>query len=304
VSPHQHLSAEEQSDRNIRLLLAALALIGAFLVGEVIVAVLARSLALLADAGHLLTDALALVMAVAAARLARRPAAGLWTFGFGRAEILSASINGVTLLVVAAVVLVESIRRLVHPLDVRGGAVVVVAIVGLVVNLAVTVILSRADRRSLNVAGAFAHVVTDAYAFAATLVAGIIIVTTGWRRADSIASLVVVLLLLQAAWSLLHRSGAVLLEMAPEGVDLPELRAHLLDTTHVLDVHDLHAWTVGTGLPAVSAHVVVADACFAEGHAPRLLDELQGCLAGHFDVEHSTFQLEPAGHTDHEPGTH
>jgi cobalt-zinc-cadmium efflux system protein len=304
VSSHQHRSAGEQSDRNIRLLLLALLVVTAFLAGEVVVAVASSSLALLADAGHMLTDALAIGMAIAAARLARRPAAGVWTFGFGRAEVLSASINGVTLLVVAAVVLVESVRRLSHPPDVAGGPVTAVAIVGLAVNVVVTLILSRADRRSLNIAGVFAHALTDAYAFAATLAAGVLILTTGYRRADTIASLFVVLLMLRAAWTLLRRSGTVLLEMAPEGVDLVELRAHLLGTGQVLDVHDLHAWTVGTGLPAVSAHVVIVDDCFANGFAPQLLDELQGCLAGHFDVEHSTFQLEPAGHTEHESGTH
>jgi cobalt-zinc-cadmium efflux system protein len=303
VSPHLH-HHEQQPDRNIRLLLVALALITAFMVGEVVAAALASSLALLTDAGHMLTDALALLMAVGAARLARRPAAGVWTFGLGRAEVLSAGVNGVTLLVVSAVVLVEAGRRLVHPPHVSGGPVIAVALAGLAVNLVVVVVLSRADRRSLNVAGAFAHVVTDAYAFAATLVAGIVIVTTGYRRADPIASLVVVLLMLRAAWSLLRRSGTVLLEAAPEGVDLVDLRAHLLETGLVLDVHDLHAWTFGSGLPAVSAHVVVTDGCFDGGHAPRLLDELQGCLVGHFDVEHSTFQLEQAGHTDHEAGTH
>ncbi|MDQ1695841.1 MAG: cobalt-zinc-cadmium efflux system protein [Frankiaceae bacterium] len=304
MSSHQHRSAGEQSDRNIRLLLLALLVVTAFLAGEVVVAVASSSLALLADAGHMLTDALAIGMAIAAARLARRPAAGVWTFGFGRAEVLSASINGVTLLVVAAVVLVESVRRLSHPPDVAGGPVTAVAIVGLAVNVVVTLILSRADRRSLNIAGVFAHALTDAYAFAATLAAGVLILTTGYRRADTIASLFVVLLMLRAAWTLLRRSGTVLLEMAPEGVDLVELRAHLLGTGQVLDVHDLHAWTVGTGLPAVSAHVVIVDDCFANGFAPQLLDELQGCLAGHFDVEHSTFQLEPAGHTEHESGTH
>ncbi len=297
-------SGGDGSDRNIRLLLVALGLIVAFMVGEVVVALAASSLALLADAGHMLTDALALTMAVVAARLARRPAQGVWTFGFGRAEILSAGLNGVTLVVVAAVVLVESIRRLVEPSDVAGVPVVVVAAVGLAVNVVTTVVLSRADRRSLNIAGAFAHVLTDAYAFGATLVAGLLVITTGWHRADPLASLVVVGLMVRAATPLLRRSGAVLLERAPEHVDLEELRQHLTGNSGVVEVHDLHAWTVGTGLPAVSAHVVVEDDCFADGLAPQLLDVLQHCLTGHFDVEHSTFQLEPIGHTEHERGAH
>ena len=313
VSPHLHgapsaaggsAGGAEQQDRNVRLLLVAFVIIVAFLTGEVIVAVASSSLALLADAGHMLTDALALLMAVIAARLARRPADGVWTFGLGKAEVLSAAVNGITLAVVAAVLLVEAIRRLVDPPDVAGGAVVVTAAIGLVVNLVVTVVLSRADRSSMNIAGALAHIVTDAYAFAATIVAGILVITLDWNRADPVASLVVVVLMVHASWRLLRRSGAVLLEAAPEHVDLETLRQHLLDTGYVESVHDLHAWTVGSGLPAVSAHVVIAEGCFSDGRAPQLLDELQRCLVGHFDVEHSTLQLEPAGHTDHETGTH
>jgi cobalt-zinc-cadmium efflux system protein len=180
----------------------------------------------------------------------------------------------------------------------------VVAAIGLTVNVAATVVLSRADRRSLNVAGAFAHVATDAVAFGATLVAGVVVLTTGWRRADPAASLVVVVLMLIAAWRLLRDSGRVLLEAVPDHVDVDDLRTHLLQTTHVIDVHDLHVWTAGSRLPSVSAHVVVADGCFSDGAAPQLLDQLQACLVGHFDVEHSTFQLEPAGHTQHEAGAH
>ena len=306
MSPHSHHSSHEHAERNIRLLLGACAIVLAFMAVEVVVAIAASSLALLADAGHMLTDVLALVMAIGAAPLAQRPAGGVWTFGLGRAEILSAGVNGITLLVVAAVVLAEAIRRLVHPPDVSGTPIVVVAAVGLAVNVVASYLLSRADRSSLNIAGAFAHVLTDAYAFAATIVAGVVVITTGWHRADPVASLVVVALMLVAGVQLLRKSGIVLLDAAPDNVDLTELRTHLLETGdgHVLDVHDLHAWTVGSGLPAVSAHVVVTESCFDEGAAPRLLDELQHCLAGHFDVEHSTFQLELAGHTEHEPGTH
>ena len=306
MSPHTHGPSAAQSERNVRLLLGACAIVVAFMAVEVVVAVTASSLALLADAGHMLTDVLALAMAIGAARLAQRPAGGVWTFGLGRAEIVSAGVNGVTLLVVAAVVLAEAIRRLVDPPDVSGTPIVITAAAGLAVNIVATFLLSRADRSSLNIAGAFAHVVTDAYAFAATIVAGVIVITTGWHRADPLASMVVVALMLAAAIPLLRKSGTVLLDAVPEHVDLAELRLHLLETGdgHVLDVHDLHAWTVGSGLPAVSVHVVVTDGCFDEGRAPRLLDEMQQCLAGHFDVEHSTFQFELAGHTEHEPGTH
>jgi len=303
VTPHAH-HHQPATSRDVRLLLVALALITGFLAVELVVAVLASSLALLADAGHLLVDALALVMATVAARLARRPAGGVWTYGLGRVEVLSAAVNGVTLLVAAVVIAVESVRRLVEPPDVAGRAVVVVAVAGLAVNLVTTLVLSRADRSSLNVSGAIAHVATDAAAFAATLVAGLIVVITGANRADPAASLVVVALMLVAAVPLLRKSLAVLLDRAPEHVDLENLRAHLLESTEVVAVHDLHVWSVGSALPVVSAHVVVGEECFVNGGAPRVLDELQRCLAGHFDVEHSTFQLEPTGHADHEPGTH
>jgi cobalt-zinc-cadmium efflux system protein len=287
-----------------RPLLISLGLLAGFVVGEVIAAFAAHSLALIADAGHMVTDVLALAAAVLAARLAKRPAVGHWTFGLARAEVLSAAGNGITLLVVAGVVTFEAIHRLVHPADVGGVTVIVVATVGLGVNLVVTAVLHGADQASMNVRGAIAHVLTDAYAFAATIIAGIVVVTTGWQRADPVASLVVVLLLLRAAYRLLRESGRVLLEAAPSDVDLALVRRHLLESSYVVDCHDLHVWTVTSGLPALSVHVVVADECFAQGRAGTVLDDLQNCLAGHFDVEHSTFQLEPAGHLAHEAGMH
>lgn len=290
--------------RDDRLLVIATALLAGFLAAEVTVALLVHSLALLADAGHMVTDVVALGAAVVAARLTRRPAFGHWTFGLARAEVLSAAFNGVTLLVVAIAVTVEAIRRLVSPADPNGRAMIVVGMIGLAVNLLAAAALSRTQRRSMNVAGAMAHVVTDAYGFAAAVVAGIVIVTTSWQRADPVASLALVVLLLFSARRLLLASGRVLLEAAPSDVDMALVREHLLDADYVVDLHDLHVWTVASGLPALSVHVVIADDCFTAGRAPRLLDELQACLAGHFDVEHSTFQLEPAGHSDHEPALH
>jgi cobalt-zinc-cadmium efflux system protein len=287
-----------------RPLVLGLVLLAGFVIGEVVAAFAAHSLALIADAGHMVTDVLALAAAVLAARLARRPAVGNWTFGLARAEVLSAAGNGITLLVVAGIVTFEAIHRLVHPADVGGVTVIVVASIGLAVNLAVTAVLHGADQSSMNVKGAIAHVLTDAYAFTATIIAGIVVVTTGWHRADPVASLVVVLLLLRAAYRLLRESGRVLLEAAPSDVDLALVRRHLLESSYVVDCHDLHVWTVTSGLPALSVHVVVADDCFAQGRAGSVLDDLQGCLAGHFDVEHSTFQLEPAGHREHEDATH
>lgn len=290
------------SDR--RYLTAALGLIVGFMIVEVVVAAISGSLALFADAGHMLTDAGAIAASLWAIRLAAKPAAGVWTFGFKRAEVLSAAVNGITLLVVSALIAFEAIQRLISPPDVAGLPLLIVALVGVAVNLLATLILARANRSSMNIEGSFQHILTDLYAFIGTVIAGAIILATGFNRADPIASLVVVGLMLHASWELLRESGRVLLEAAPESVDLPLLREHLLELPEVSEVHDLHVWTVTSDLPALSAHVVVSDNCFTAGHAPRVLDRLQECLGGHFDVEHSTFQLEPAGHTDHETGAH
>jgi cobalt-zinc-cadmium efflux system protein len=271
---------------------------------EVVAAFASGSLALLSDAGHMLSDVGAIGVALWAARLAVRPARGAWTFGWKRAEIISAAGNGVTLLIVAGIVAVESIRRLVSPPEVEGGVVLVVALVGVAVNLVAAWLLSRANRASLNIEGAYQHILTDLYGFIGTVAAGAVILWTGWTRADAVASLVVVGLMLHAAWGLLRDSGRVLLEAAPEGMDLDEVRRHLLGIEHVLDVHDLHVWSVTSGLPTLSCHVVIDDSCFLDGHAPQLLDKFQACLHGHFDVEHSTFQLEPSSHLAHEGGTH
>ena len=292
------------ADADRRYLLIALILLAAFMLAEVIVAVISGSLALLSDAGHMLSDVGAIGGALWAIALAARPPSGKWTYGLKRAEILSAAGNGITLLVVSGIVTAEAITRLIHPPAVEGGPVIVVAVAGVIVNVAASWVLARANRSSLNVEGAFRHVLTDLYGFIGTVIAGIIIVTTGFTRADAIASLLVVALMVKAAWELLRDSGRVLLEAAPEGMNLEDLRAHLAGVPHVLEVHDLHAWTVTSGQPALSAHVVIEDSCFNDGHAPRLLDQLQNCLVGHFDVEHSTFQLEAAAHASHEPGTH
>jgi len=298
---HNH-GVSDDADR--RYLWIALGLLSAFMVGEVIVAFAAHSLVLLSDAGHMLTDVGAIGAALWAMSLAARPAAGAWTFGWKRAEILSAAGNGITLLVISGLITFEAVRRLIDPPAVTGGAVLAVALVGVAVNLGATWVLARANRSSLNVSGAFQHIVTDLYAFLGTVIAAVIILTTGFRRADAIASLVVVALMLRSAVGLLRASGRVLLEAAPEGTDIDHIRAHLMATEHVHDVHDLHIWNLTSNLPTLSAHVVVDESCFTAGRAPWLLDQLQACLIGHFDVEHSTFQLEPVGHTGHEHGAH
>ena len=300
-SGHQH--AHPAADGSHRLV-AALVLLAAFMVGEVVAAAFSGSLALLADAGHMLADVGALASSVWAARLGSRPAGGIWTYGLKRAEILSAAGNGVVLVGVGAVIFFEALRRLITPPTVTGGVVLGVALAGAVVNVVATVILAGADRSALNVRGAFIHVVTDLYAFAGTAVAGLVIVLTGWARADAVASLVVAGLMARAAWGLLGQAGRILLQAAPGNVSLDEVRAHILGVEHVVGVHDLHVWTLTESLPTLTAHVVVEDHCFESGHAPQILDTLQACLGDHFDVEHSTFQLEPAGHVAHEMGHH
>jgi cobalt-zinc-cadmium efflux system protein len=292
------------ADGDVRYVLGALTLISLFLVVEVVAAILGTSIVLFADAGHMVSDVSALAMSAWALRLARRPAEGRWSFGLKRAEILSAAVNGVTLVAVALLITVEAIQRLITPHHVAGGLVLVVAIVGALVNVVAAYVLAKADRRNLNIRGAYLHVVTDLYAFIGTAVAGVVIILSSWERADAVASLFVVALMVRSAWGLLRDAGKILLQGKPDNLNLGDLRAHLSTVEHVLNVHDLHAWTVSSDLLTLSAHVVVEDGCFDSGHAPRILDALQECLNEHFTIEHATFQLEPATHASHEEGLH
>jgi cobalt-zinc-cadmium efflux system protein len=269
----------------------ALALIVGLMLGEVVVGALSSSLALLSDAAHLLADAAAIGLALVAAQLARRPAAGPMTFGLRRAEILSAQVNGATLLVLALLIVYEGVRRLVSPPDVPGTPLLVVALVGVVVNLAAVRALASAERRSLNVEGALQHVVTDLAAFLATAAAGAAILATGFHRADGIAALVVAALMLRAAARLLIASGRVFLEAAPQGMDVDEIGRAMATRPGVAEVHDLHVWEVTSGFPALSAHVVVGrdDDC----HAIRR--DLERLLEARFAVTHTTLQVEHEG---------
>jgi len=306
ISSHDghHHRAVDATDRDFRLVTVALLLITLFLAGEVGAAVWGNSLALWADAGHMLTDVGALGLSAWTIRLSKRPAQGRWTFGLQRAGILSAAINGITLVALSLLIAVAAVERLVSPHVVRGALVLTVACVGAVVNVIATAVLARANRTNLSIRGSYVHIVTDLYAFGATAIAGLVIELSHWQRADAVASLVVVALMIRAAWGLLRESGGILLQAAPQGVDLSALREHLTGLSHVLDVHDLHLWTVTSGSHTVSAHVIVEDHCFDTGHAPQVLDELQNCLASHFDIEHATFQLEPASHDVHENDLH
>jgi cobalt-zinc-cadmium efflux system protein len=282
---HDHRHAADR-----RALTVALALIVAFLVAEVAAAVIAGSLALLADAGHMLTDAGALGFALFAATLAVRPAQGRWTFGYRRLEILAAQVNGITLLVVALLIIYGSVRRLVSPSDVRGGIVLAVALAGIGVNAAATAVLSRASRESLNVRGAFVHVATDTVAFAGTAVAGGLILATGWNRLDPIASLGVAALMLWASWGLLRDSSSIFLERSPVGIDPAAVGRAVVAEQEVVQVHDLHVWTVTSGFPALAAHVLVAPE--ADCHAIRR--RLERMLHDRFGLEHTTLQVDHA----------
>jgi cobalt-zinc-cadmium efflux system protein len=285
-------------------LTAVLAITAAILVVEVIGAVLSGSLALLADAGHMLTDVAGLSLAVVAATLARRPSTDRRTWGFRRAEVLAAAAQAAILLAVGVWVLVEAVRRLLEPPQVTSGLMLVFGAVGLAGNALSIGLLLRGRGENLNTRAAFLEVVNDALGSVAVLVAATAIALWQWQRADAVASLLIGGLILPRTWRLLRESVDVLLEATPRDVDLAQVREHVLRVPHVREVHDVHASTVASGLPVLTAHVVVDDDCFHDGHLTQLLDELQDMLAGHFDVEHSTFQFEAASHADHEHATH
>ncbi|MEV5320394.1 cation diffusion facilitator family transporter [Streptomyces sp. NPDC052687] len=267
---------------------------------EIAGGVLADSLALIADAAHMATDALGLGMALLAIHFANLPPTEKRTFGYARAEILAALANCLLLLGVGGYVLYEAIQRFITPAGTEGGLTLVFGGIGLVANMISLTLLMRGQKESLNVRGAFLEVAADALGSVAVLISAAVILTTGWQAADPIASLVIGLMIVPRTLKLLRETLDVLLESAPKGVDMAEVRAHILALDGVEDVHDLHAWTITSGMPVLSAHVVVRpDLLGAIGHE-KMLHELQGCLGDHFDVEHCTFQLEPSGHAEHE----
>jgi cobalt-zinc-cadmium efflux system protein len=295
---HDHSPAgSAAADR--RWLLAAFAVVAAFMLGEVLAGLLAHSLALLADAGHMITDAAALLVAVVASRIAERPARGAYTYGFRRVDALSGQANGITLLLLAAWFGVEAVRRLVSPAQVHGGIVTVVALVGAVVNLAAVLLAGRADRSSLNVRGAVAHLATDAWAFAATFVAGAVILLTGWDRADAVASLAVGALMAWTGWALVRAAGRVFLEAAPAGVDPGALGAELAAVDGVAEVHDLHVWQIGSGESAVSAHVLVRPPYDCHEVSTRL----RLAVAERYGIGHVTLQADHADAPQHAADT-
>jgi cobalt-zinc-cadmium efflux system protein len=273
------------------------------MVVQVVGAIFTGSLALLADAAHMFTDASALVIALIAAAVAARPADDRRTFGYQRAEVFGALINAIILILLAGWVGIEAVGRLIDPgeTEVVGGLMLVVAVVGLVANAISMWLLSRAQRTSINVRGAYLEVMGDLIGSAMVIIAAIVIVTTGWMPADAIASIMIAVLIIPRAIALLREVFSVLSESAPKGTAVSEIRQHLLDYDGVMGVHDVHVWQLTRGAPVFSAHVSVDPALLAGGRSAKLLSDLQSCLAHHFDVEHSTFQIEPAEQSDCEP---
>ena len=287
---------------NRRLLAISLAITAVVMIVQIVGAALSGSLALLADAVHMFTDAAALVIALVASIVAARPANDRRTFGFQRAEVFGAGINGVILIALSIWVAIEGVQRLLNPaaVEVSGGLMLVVAIIGLVANAAAMWVLSAAQRTSINVRGAYLEVMGDLIGSAAVIVAAIIIVTTGWVQADAVASLFIAAMIIPRAIVLLREVVSVLSESTPQGMHVTEIRDHILATPGVVDCHDVHVWQLTRGAPVFTAHVVVDDAALADGASSAILQRLQTCLSQHFDVEHSTFQLEPAGHVEHD----
>lgn len=301
---HSHGPTVSAGGQHRNRMIIVLALTTTVLVAEVIGGWITGSLALLADAGHMFTDVAGITLAILAVTFASRPASDTRTYGYYRLEILAAVINAVLLFGVAAFILVEAWRRWSEPPEVEGGLMLAFATVGLVANLIGLAVLRSGSKESLNVKGAYLEVLGDTLGSAAVIVAALVIALTGWQRADIVASVLVAAMILPRTWTLLREATDVLLEAVPKGTDLTAIRQHILETPGVLDAHDLHVWTLTSGMPVLSVHVVVDEAVLAGNSGGQVLDALGDCLAHHFDVEHCTFQLEPAGHADHEHAQH
>ncbi|QKJ19158.1 cation diffusion facilitator family transporter [Microbacterium hominis] len=301
---HDHAQAHGglRGASNRRLLALSLGVTSAVMVVQIVGAALSGSLALLADAAHMFTDAAALGIALIATAVAARPADDRNTFGYQRAEVLGALANAVILIVLSVWVAVEGVQRLMDPgeVEIAGGLMLAVAAVGLVANAFAMWLLGAAQRHSINVRGAYLEVLGDLLGSAAVIVAALVVLFTGWVQADAIASLLIAAMIVPRAIGLLREVVSVLGESAPKGTHVQDIRAHILATAGVVDVHDVHVWQLTRGAPVFTAHVVVDDAALADGRAATILAQLQSCLSQHFDVEHSTFQLEPAGHIEHD----
>ncbi|AKK01918.1 cation diffusion facilitator family transporter [Corynebacterium epidermidicanis] len=299
---HDHAHGHAHEATNRRRLALAFAITLGILLAELVGAWLTDSLALIVDAGHMLTDASGLLMALTAANLALRPPTLRHTWGLRRAEVLAAGTQATILAGVGLYGVIEGCRRLFDPVSVSASGLLWFGVIGLLGNVLAIAVLAGGDKESINVRAALLEVVNDALGSVAVIVSALAMTWFGWSRADSLASIFIAILILPRAWMIVRESGAILLEATPVGLDLAEVRRHVLENEHVLDVHDLHASQITTGLPILTAHVVLREECFHHGHAPQVLDALQQCLAEHFpvSVKHSTFQFEPPGHQDHE----
>lgn len=299
---HDHAGHDHGAGATRGRLALALALTSLVLVAEIVTAALSGSLALLADAGHMATDAVGLVLALGAAHLSTRPATDRSTWGMRRAEVIGAALQAGMLALVGVVVGVRAVIDLVEPPTVDGGGMLVMGAIGLLANVLSLAVLAGGRHATLSMRAAFLEVANDALGSVGVIVAGVVIARTGWVRADAVVSLIIVALIVPRAAGLLRAAGAVLMDLTPRDLDLSEVRRHVREIEHVRDVHDLHAWTVASGLPVLTAHVVVDEACLSEAGVERVLDSLESCLAEHFPVrvQHATFQLEPVGHGEHE----
>ncbi len=307
MSPHSHSHSRGPATvtgQHRRALLAVLGISTAIAVAEVIGVIITGSLVLLADAAHMAADAAGVGLSLLATWFAGRPATAKRTFGYARAEILAAMANSLLLLGMAALIFTEAIQRLSAPPGISSGLLIAFGAGALVANTISLLLLRAGQAESLNVRGAFLEVAADTLGAAAVIVTGVIVSVTGATLADPIASMVVGVLILPRTWRLLREAVDILLEASPEGIDLDEIRTHMAGLPGVREVHELHVWTITSGLPVFSAHVVVDPEIIEAGRSAIMLDQLQDCLRGHFDVDHSTFQLEPAGHAEHEHPMH
>lgn len=292
MTGHQH--THSTVDR--RRLALAFGITASVLIVQLVGAVVTGSLALLVDAAHMLTDAGGLLIALLAAQLMQRPASNTRTWGMARAEVLGATLQAAVLLAVGLYVLIEGVQRLAEPPEIAAVELIVFGVIGLLANVAAIAVLAGGRTRNLNMRAAFLEVLADALGSIAVIVAALVIAFTGWLQADAVAAIVIGALIVPRAVRLLRDTLEVLLESVPRGIDLSDVRRHLAEVPHVVDVHGLHISQIATGLPVLTAHVVVDDECFHDGHAPHITQQLQSCVAEHFAVaiDHSTFQLEPA----------
>jgi len=303
MAEHDHAHAPSSSRGRLTV---AFGITTTILLAEVVGAILTGSLALLIDAAHMLTDAGGLLLALYTANLVTRPANSRRTWGYGRAEVLSATAQATILLGMGIFVFIEGVRRLINPPEIASGSLVIFGIIGLAGNFASLMVLTKARAANFNMRAAFLETVNDALGSAAVIIAAVIIAMTGWTRADAVVAMLIGVLILPRTLKLIWETVDVLLESTPRGLDLGSVRTHILELPHVQSVHDLHATQISTGVPVLTAHVVVDDDCFYDGHASSIIDDLQKCVAEHFEVqiEHSTFQLERAVHANHEHANH